>query len=414
MSSHAPTEARGLTPPRSAGRSRCPRGRHRLGSHRRAGMPRRAARDRHRAARHFVRQRGRTLCAAQRWVRLRSGTAGAAVPMVHRGGRRLAAQHGGHMSVEWLLERSGRHAQRLLILGGNLLVIVSYVVLCRQALLVADVAAAERSPVLGLPNSHGYWAMAAACALLVLAMAAISVRVALFGRRRCPSPIPRRCRHEHSPRDRLLRPDGPGDPGRSCPDHRLRGSAALAGQPAAAARGAADVRPDPVLPDAGAALLHAGRQPDDGGQVGPGVAGLRDPGDGPLPRRPTVHHRGCLGRVRGRVRQRRRQRQRARLDPDPVAAQAGLPGRTLRGEQRDVRGDRHSDPAVDPDDPLRPGERVSIADLFIAGVLPGVLMAAGFILVCNLDRAPAGLRLRGAPHGAPRASASWCAAARPS
>ena len=142
----------------------------------------------------------------RRWVRLRSGTAGAAVPMVHRGGRRLAAQHGGHMSVEWLLERSGRHAQRLLILGGNLLVIVSYVVLCRQALLVADIAAAERSPVLGLPNSHGYWAMAAACALLVLATAAISVRVALFGRRRCPSPIPRRCRHEHSPRDRLLRP----------------------------------------------------------------------------------------------------------------------------------------------------------------------------------------------------------------
>jgi len=27
---------------------------------------------------------------------------------------------------------------------------------------------------------------------------------------------------------------------------------------------------------------------------------------------------------------------------------------------------------------------VSVADLFIAGVLPGVLMAAGFILVCNL------------------------------
>ena len=69
------------------------------------------------------------------------------------------------MSVEWLLERSGHHAQRLLILGGNLLVIVSYIVLCRQALLVADIAAAEHSPVLGLPGSHGYWAIAAACAL---------------------------------------------------------------------------------------------------------------------------------------------------------------------------------------------------------------------------------------------------------
>jgi TRAP-type C4-dicarboxylate transport system permease small subunit len=102
----------------------------------------------------------------------------------------LAAQHGGHMSVEWLLERSGRHAQRLLILGGNLLVIIAYIALAWQALLVADIAAAERSPVLGLPNSHGYWAIAAACALLVLATAAISVRVALLGPGALPKPNP--------------------------------------------------------------------------------------------------------------------------------------------------------------------------------------------------------------------------------
>ncbi len=102
----------------------------------------------------------------------------------------LAAQHGGHMSVEWLLERSGHHAKRVLILGGNLLVIVAYIVLCRQALLVADIAGAQRSPVLGLPNSHGYWAMATACALLVLATASISVRVALFGHEALPKPNP--------------------------------------------------------------------------------------------------------------------------------------------------------------------------------------------------------------------------------
>ena len=102
----------------------------------------------------------------------------------------LAAQHGGHMSVEWLLERSGHHAKRLLILGGNLLVIGAYAVLCRQALLVADIAALERSPVLGLPNSHGYWAIAAACVLLVLATASISVRVALFGHEAMPRPNP--------------------------------------------------------------------------------------------------------------------------------------------------------------------------------------------------------------------------------
>ena len=102
----------------------------------------------------------------------------------------LAAQHGGHMSVEWLLERSGHHARRLLIVGGNLLVILSYLVLCRQALFVASIAAAERSPVLHLPGSHGYWAIAAACILLVLATAAITVRVLLLGPEALPKPNP--------------------------------------------------------------------------------------------------------------------------------------------------------------------------------------------------------------------------------
>ena len=102
----------------------------------------------------------------------------------------LAAQHGGHMSVEWLLERSGRHAQRLLIAGGNLLVIASYLVLCRQALFVAGIAAAVHSPVLGLPGSHGYWAIAAACILLVLATASITVRVLLLGPEALPKPNP--------------------------------------------------------------------------------------------------------------------------------------------------------------------------------------------------------------------------------
>ena len=96
-----------------------------------------------------------------------------------------------------------------------------------------------------------------------------------------------------------------------------------------------------------------------------------------------------------------------------MAAQAGLPGRTCAANNATSAV---IDILIPPSIPmiLFALVSVSIADLFIAGVLPGVLMAAGFILVCNLDRAPAGLRLRGAPHGAPSSSASWCAAARPS
>jgi TRAP-type C4-dicarboxylate transport system permease small subunit len=102
----------------------------------------------------------------------------------------LAAQHGGHMSVEWLLGRLGPAGQRVLVVGGNLLVIAAYGVLCRQALIVADIAAVERSPVLGLPNSHGYWAIAIGCGLLALATAAIAVRVAIRGVDALPKPSP--------------------------------------------------------------------------------------------------------------------------------------------------------------------------------------------------------------------------------
>jgi TRAP-type C4-dicarboxylate transport system permease small subunit len=93
----------------------------------------------------------------------------------------LAAQAGGHMSVEWLLDQLGRRGRRWLLLFGNLLVMTSYLVLLQQALEVASIAAMERSPVLGLSGSHGYWAVALGCGLLGLATLCSSVRIALAG-----------------------------------------------------------------------------------------------------------------------------------------------------------------------------------------------------------------------------------------
>ena len=72
---------------------------------------------------------------------------------------------------------STRPAARLLLFG-NAIVIVSYLVLCQQALEVAEIAKLERSPVLGLPGSHGYWAVALGCVLLAVRPSA----------RRCGSP----------------------------------------------------------------------------------------------------------------------------------------------------------------------------------------------------------------------------------
>jgi TRAP-type C4-dicarboxylate transport system permease small subunit len=93
----------------------------------------------------------------------------------------LAAQAGGHMSVDWLLNRLGPRGRRWFLHLANVIVIFSYLVLCQQALVLAEIAKVERSPVLNLPNSHGYWAVALACFLLALATACTSVRLALTG-----------------------------------------------------------------------------------------------------------------------------------------------------------------------------------------------------------------------------------------
>jgi TRAP-type C4-dicarboxylate transport system permease small subunit len=93
----------------------------------------------------------------------------------------LAAQAGGHMSVDWLLDKLRTPGRRKLLLVGNAIVVMSYGVLCQQALALAEIAKLERSPVLDLPNSHGYWAMALGCILVAVVIIAQSVRIAVSG-----------------------------------------------------------------------------------------------------------------------------------------------------------------------------------------------------------------------------------------
>jgi TRAP-type C4-dicarboxylate transport system permease small subunit len=102
----------------------------------------------------------------------------------------LAVQHGGHVAVEWLLGKLGRGGKRVVLLAGHALVVLAYVVLCWQALVVADIVAIERSPALGLPGSYGYWAIAAGCVLLGLGTLTNAVRLALIGPEAMPQPSP--------------------------------------------------------------------------------------------------------------------------------------------------------------------------------------------------------------------------------
>ena len=102
----------------------------------------------------------------------------------------LAVQHGGHIAVEALLGLLGREGKRLVLLAGHALVVLAYVLLCWQALVVADIAAIELSPALGLPGSYGYWAIAAGCALLALGTVTVAIRIAVLGPEAMPQPSP--------------------------------------------------------------------------------------------------------------------------------------------------------------------------------------------------------------------------------
>lgn len=99
----------------------------------------------------------------------------------------LAVQTGGHVAVETALYLLPRRGAQALLLAGHALVVVAYVVLARSALEVAAIAAIERSPVLGLSGAHGYWAVSAGCALLVVGTVTNMLRVALLG----PEGLPR-------------------------------------------------------------------------------------------------------------------------------------------------------------------------------------------------------------------------------
>jgi TRAP-type transport system small permease protein len=93
----------------------------------------------------------------------------------------LAVQHLGHVAVEWLLGMVDSAKARIVLIGGHVLVIATYVLLANQALTVADIVSIERSPVLGLPKTYGYWAIAAGSALVALSTVAGTLRLCILG-----------------------------------------------------------------------------------------------------------------------------------------------------------------------------------------------------------------------------------------
>jgi TRAP-type transport system small permease protein len=102
----------------------------------------------------------------------------------------FAVQTGGHVAVEWLLDKIGRNATRFVLIAGHLLVIATYVYVVMEALKVAEIVAIEKTPVMGLPKTYGYWSIAAGSVLVALSTTAMLVRLILIGPEAMPKPNP--------------------------------------------------------------------------------------------------------------------------------------------------------------------------------------------------------------------------------
>lgn len=89
----------------------------------------------------------------------------------------LAAHMGGHMAVEWLYDKLSESLRLGAFALAGAISVLSFIILAYQAVLVAEIASAERSPVLGIPNSVGYYAMAIGAVLVALVTIAAMARV---------------------------------------------------------------------------------------------------------------------------------------------------------------------------------------------------------------------------------------------
>ena len=77
-----------------------------------------------------------------------------------------------------------------MLLAGHAIVIGSYVLLGRDILLLAEMLWIDRSPVMGIPASYGYYTLAIGLALVIVVTTTQAVRVALMGPEAMPVPAP--------------------------------------------------------------------------------------------------------------------------------------------------------------------------------------------------------------------------------
>ena len=93
----------------------------------------------------------------------------------------LALQCGNHIAVDLIYNFLPKTGRQVLIVCANLLICGAYVYLFTTALDVADIAAAEKNPMLGTPNSLPFYALAGGSLLTAVGALTIAIRVFLLG-----------------------------------------------------------------------------------------------------------------------------------------------------------------------------------------------------------------------------------------
>ncbi|NTG51640.1 TRAP transporter small permease subunit [Agrobacterium rhizogenes] len=93
----------------------------------------------------------------------------------------IAAHAGGHMAVEWLYDKLDGRPRTIALIVANGISVAAFLVLAYQAGVVAEIAGAEQSAVLQLPNSIGYYSLSIGAVLVAVVTIAATARVLRLG-----------------------------------------------------------------------------------------------------------------------------------------------------------------------------------------------------------------------------------------
>lgn len=111
-------------------------------------------------------------------------------PLFIVAGIALGAQRGAHMAVEAVPELFNRRGKQAMYVLAQLCVILSNAIVLVVALKVANISWIDLSPVLGLPASYSYFALAGGSAAVIAATIAIIIRLIAIGPEALPVPNP--------------------------------------------------------------------------------------------------------------------------------------------------------------------------------------------------------------------------------